>query len=73
MTLTMQIPDDVAGELSAVAKLFQPDGSLLSSLGRQHRVKENVKSLLGDRLYAKLWALVNRQEPEADASEGRAK
>jgi peptidoglycan/xylan/chitin deacetylase (PgdA/CDA1 family) len=47
-----------------IAKLFESDGQLLGSLGQQYRRKEAVKKLLGDRLYAKLWALVNRQEPE---------
>jgi len=52
-----------------IAKLFQPDSSVLASLGRKHRMKEAAKSLLGDRFYEKLWALVNRQEPEGDGVE----
>ncbi len=49
-----------------IAKLFEPDGKLLSDLGKKYRQKETVKKLLGDRVYAKIWALVNRQEPEAE-------
>ncbi|MDR3746297.1 MAG: polysaccharide deacetylase family protein [Acidobacteriaceae bacterium] len=53
-----------------LAKLFQPDSSVLDSLGRKYRMKEAAKSLLGDRIYEKLWALANRKEPEADGVEG---
>lgn len=52
-----------------IAKLFQRDGALLSSLGRRHRIKQAAKSLLGDKVYAKVWALANRQEPGADGGE----
>jgi hypothetical protein len=47
-----------------IARLFEPDGALLGSLGKQYSRKQAVKKLLGDRLYAKLWAMVNRQEAE---------
>jgi hypothetical protein len=53
-----------------IAKLFAPDGALLNSLGKQYGRKETAKKLLGDRLYAKLWALVNRQEPETEDETG---
>ena len=49
-----------------IATLFEPDSRVLSELGRQYRMKEAAKKLLGDRLYARLWAMVNRREPEAD-------
>jgi len=49
-----------------IAKLFEPDGRVLSELGRQYRMKEAAKKLLGDRLYARLWAMVNRREPGTD-------
>jgi Polysaccharide deacetylase len=52
-----------------IARLFEPDGKLLDILGKQYRRKEAVKKLLGDRLYAKLWALVNRKEPDTDGGE----
>jgi peptidoglycan/xylan/chitin deacetylase (PgdA/CDA1 family) len=53
-----------------IARLFEPDGALLNSLGKQYGRKEAAKRLLGDRLYAKLWALVNRQEPETEDAAG---
>ncbi len=49
-----------------IARLFETDGRVLSELGRRYRMKEAAKKLLGDRLYARLWAMVNRGEPEAD-------
>lgn len=49
-----------------IAKLFEPHSDLLSSLQRKHQLKESVKAVLGDALYAKLWAFANRQEPELD-------
>jgi hypothetical protein len=44
----------------------------LSALHRQYRIKEAAKSLLGDSLYEKLWALRNRKEPDADSHQGGA-
>jgi Polysaccharide deacetylase len=60
---------NIRGDMSLewLSKLFQPDSKVLSSLERQYQRKEALKSLLGDRLYAKLWAILNRQEPEAEA------
>jgi hypothetical protein len=55
-----------------IEKLFQPDGKLLGDLERQYRRKEAAKRLLGDRLYEKLWALVNRKEPETDGGQDTA-
>jgi hypothetical protein len=55
-----------------IEKLFQPDGKLLGDLERQYRRKEAAKRLLGDRLYEKLWALVNRKEPETDGGQDSA-
>lgn len=52
-----------------IAKLFEPDGSALSRLGRQYRMKEAAQRMLGDRLYARLWALMNRREPGTDGGE----
>jgi hypothetical protein len=49
-----------------IAKLFQPDGRILRRLGRRYRMKEAAKALMGDRLYAGLWALVSRKEPGTD-------
>lgn len=47
-----------------IAKLFTPDSAVLAKLQRSDRIKQTAKSLLGDSLYAKLWSLANRQEPE---------
>lgn len=44
--------------------LLQPQTGVLRRLERQHRIKDAAKSLLGDRLYARLWSLANRQEPD---------
>jgi len=55
-----------------IAKLFNPDGRVLAKLGRQYRMKEAAKKLLGDRLYAGIWALVNRKEPGTDGGGGGA-
>ena len=55
-----------------IARLFLPDSAVLSALHRQYRIKEAAKSLLGDSLYEKLWALRNRKEPDADSDQGGA-
>jgi peptidoglycan/xylan/chitin deacetylase (PgdA/CDA1 family) len=57
---------NISGDMQAewIARLFAPDGELLASLGRSSRRKDAVKRLLGDTLYSKLWALVNRQEQD---------
>jgi peptidoglycan/xylan/chitin deacetylase (PgdA/CDA1 family) len=49
-----------------LAQLLQPGSGVLAKLQRQYRMKEAAKSLLGDRLYEKLWALRNRQESKGD-------
>jgi hypothetical protein len=45
-----------------IAKLFLPGSNVLSGLERQYQRKATAKSILGDRLYEKLWAILNRQE-----------
>jgi hypothetical protein len=45
--------------------LFAADNASLAKLGQQYRIKETAKRWMGDKLYAKLWSLLNRQEPEA--------
>jgi peptidoglycan/xylan/chitin deacetylase (PgdA/CDA1 family) len=54
-------------------KLFQPDSNLLSGLERQYKRKAAAKSILGDRLYEKLWAILNRKEPDTDAGDTAAR
>ena len=49
-----------------ISNLFQPDSSVLAILGRQYRMKATAKTLLGDQLYEKLWAVLNRKEPDSD-------
>jgi Polysaccharide deacetylase len=56
-----------------IAKLFQPGSSVLSDLERQYRLKATTKSLLGDRLYEKLWAILNRKESDTDTEEATDK
>ena len=50
--------------LEWISSLFQPDSNVLTGLGRQYQLKATAKKLLGDRLYEKLWALLNRKEPD---------
>src|SRR5580698_9649432 len=49
-----------------LTNLLQPESTLLAKLERQNRINTTAKSLLGDRLYTRIWALLNRQEPETD-------
>jgi peptidoglycan/xylan/chitin deacetylase (PgdA/CDA1 family) len=56
-------------QLGWISNLFQPNSSVLQNLGRQYRMKATAKTLLGDRLYEKLWAVLNRKEP--DGYDGR--
>jgi len=59
---------NVLGEMQPewIAKLFEPDSIVLAGLERQYRMKTAAKTVLGDRLYAKLWGLVNRKEPDGE-------
>ena len=58
--------------LEWIAKLFQPGSNLLASLERQYQVKAAAKSLLGDRLYEKVSAILNRKETDSDPREAAA-
>lgn len=49
-----------------IASLFEPDSRVLANLERQDRIKSAAKTLLGDTLYAKLWALLNRKEQDTE-------
>lgn len=59
---------NVRGDMTLpwLTSLLQPESTLLAKLERQDRIKTTAKSVLGDRLYARIWALLNRQEPETD-------
>jgi peptidoglycan/xylan/chitin deacetylase (PgdA/CDA1 family) len=66
---------NIRGDMSLewIAKLLQPGSNLLSNLERQYQVKAAAKSLLGDRLYEKVWALLNRKETDTDMREAADK
>jgi hypothetical protein len=49
-------------------RVLQPESGVLAKLERQDRIKTATKTVMGDRLYAKLWSLLNHQEPDADAA-----
>jgi hypothetical protein len=56
-------------KLEWIADLFSLGGGALSRLGLQYQMKAAAQTLMGDRAYAKLWALLNRKEPDVDATE----
>jgi peptidoglycan/xylan/chitin deacetylase (PgdA/CDA1 family) len=49
-----------------LAQLFAPNNPVLAGIRRNARLKQIAKNLLGDSLYAKLWAIRNRQEPDTE-------
>ena len=55
--------------LDALSQLLDSRSGALASLERQDRWKSILKRTLGDRLYAKLWAALNRQEPDTEPAE----
>ena len=65
---------NIRGDMSLewITKLLQPGSNLLSGLERQYQVKAAAKSLLGDRLYEKVWALLNRKETDTEVREAAA-
>lgn len=70
-------PGDIVGRLnirgdmtlSWIRDLLLEKGNILSSLERQYQIKATAQKLLGDRLYEKLWAVLNRKGDEAAANE----
>jgi len=44
-----------------IASVFHKDGRTLSGLASKYRWKTAAQSMMGDRLYQRLWALLNRQ------------
>ena len=50
--------------LEWIRSVLQPGSRALSNLERQHQIKAIAKTVVGDRLYKKLWALLNRKEPD---------
>jgi hypothetical protein len=67
-------PEELIGRLNIradmspkwISDLFREDSDTLSALGRQYRWKSAAQSLMGDHLYQKLWALLNRQEADRE-------
>jgi peptidoglycan/xylan/chitin deacetylase (PgdA/CDA1 family) len=59
---------NVRGGMSVewIRNLLQPGSRVLSNLERQYRIKAIAKTVVGDRMYEKLWAIVNRKEPDVD-------
>ncbi len=55
-----------------ISSLFQPEGTVLAGLSRQYRMKATAKTLLGDGLYEKIWAVLNQKEPDSHGHEDRA-
>ncbi|WP_213803912.1 polysaccharide deacetylase family protein [Granulicella sp. dw_53] len=66
--------EELVGRLNVVGgmslewmeRVLDPASGLLNGLARKDKVKGVAKSVLGDVLYARLWALVNRSEPQSD-------
>jgi hypothetical protein len=48
--------------LEWIRNVLQPGSRALSKMERQHRIKAVAKTVVGDLLYEKLWALLNRKE-----------
>jgi hypothetical protein len=46
--------------------LLTPESGVLAGVHRMHTVKAVSKHVLGDRLYARLWSVLNRQETESE-------
>jgi hypothetical protein len=71
---TLRPPHSTIGRLNVrssttptwLEQVLRPETGLLHKLQRQDAIKSAAKSLLGDRVYAKLWSALNRQEQEPD-------
>jgi peptidoglycan/xylan/chitin deacetylase (PgdA/CDA1 family) len=50
--------------LEWIRNMLEPGGHALPNLERQYRIKALAKAAVGDRFYEKLWALLNRKEPD---------
>ena len=50
--------------LDYLRALHQSGSRALASLERQSRLKATAQTVMGDKLYEKLWGLLNRKEPE---------
>jgi hypothetical protein len=54
--------------LQTIEQLLDPGSAALARLERYYHLKETAKSLLGDTLYAGIWARLNRQKAGAAAA-----
>lgn len=61
---------NVLGDMQTewLARLLDPATRILASMERRQRIKDAAKSLLGDRLYERLWSAANRREQEDPAA-----
>jgi peptidoglycan/xylan/chitin deacetylase (PgdA/CDA1 family) len=53
-------------QLPWISGLFEPGSTSMSALERNYRIKSMAKTLLGDRLYEKIWAIANRKELDTE-------
>jgi Polysaccharide deacetylase len=51
--------------LEGIGKLLLPGSTMLSRLERQYRIKCAAKTMLGDKLYERVWAVLNRDERQS--------
>lgn len=60
---------NIRGDMQAawIERLLQPSTGILAQLERTARMKQAAKSLLGDQLYGRLWAVLNRQDSGVQA------
>ncbi len=56
-------------EVAWLERVLDPSTGALDRLYRMHRFKAMAKSLLGDALYARLWAIITRQSTESARAE----
>lgn len=65
---------NIRGDMSLdwIRNVLRPESGALRSLERQYRMKAAAKAVLGDGLYDKLWAVLNRREPKSSDSEDYA-
>jgi hypothetical protein len=65
---------NIRGDMSLewIRNVLRPETGALRNLERQYRMKAAAKAVLGDGLYDKLWAVLNRREPKSSDSEDYA-
>lgn len=73
-SLTMVGRLNIRGDMKLewIAQVLRPESRILTSLGRQYKVKEAAKLLMGDSFYETAWALLNRKEPDTNDGEATA-